>query len=315
MRKGILILLVVVLGLVGGIIGHNIWKTNLMQIPAKAPSDLTAEQISATEVKLIWKDPNNELGFVLFRDGEEIAVLLENTRSYEDSGLRPATSYRYEIKAYNLVGESDIVACTVKTLNPPIQIWLEKIGVHENGEEGESFRQLWDMIRGQEVTGEVQVLFVITDNKTTSERCIPDKDYYPLEQDEILPVHKLLFATGEVGENIRLLATAYEQDGGFKEGLMYRLADMVTGLSLGTPTSLLLDLSGVDFSEIYAQICGAEDDWLGSYESVWNGTENWGVGSYADIQCKRENGHVGLRLWFTVVCPAYNYSAEATLLP
>jgi hypothetical protein len=119
--------------------------------------------------------------------------------------------------------------------------------------------------------------------------------------------------TREVGDYIRLVATAYEQDGGFKEDLMYKLADIVTGLSLGTPTSLLLDLSGVDFSEIYAEICGEQDDWLGSYESLWNSTNNWGVGSYVDIQCKRENGNIGLRLWLSVVCPVYDYSSEMSL--
>ena len=313
MKKEMLILLIVVLALVGCIIGHNIWKTSIMRIPPKAPSNLSARPVSAIAVRLTWKDPNNELGFLLYRDGKEVARLSENTKSYMDTELRPATTYRYEIKAHNLVGESDVVACSVKTLNPPIQIWLERIGVHENGEEGEYFRQLWDILSGREVTGEVQVGFVITDNKTTSKPCIPNEGYYSLEQDEILPVHRLLFTTGEVGDCIRLVATAYEQDGGFKEDLMYKLADIVTGLSLGTPTSLLLDLSGVDFSEIYAEICGEQDDWLGSYESLWNSTNNWGVGSYVDIQCKRENGNIGLRLWLSVVCPVYDYSLEMTL--
>ena len=313
MKKETLILLVVVLALVGCIIGYNIWKTSIMGIPPKAPSNLSAKPVSAIAVRLTWKDPNNELGFLLYRDGKEVARLSENTKSYMDTELRPATTYRYEIKAYNLVGESDMVACSVNTLNPPIRIWLERIGVHENGEEGEYFRQLWDILSGREITGEVQVGFVITDNKTTSKPCIPNEGYYSLEQDEILPVHRLLFTTGEVGDCIRLVATAYEQDGGFKEDLMYKLADIVTGLSLGTPTSLLLDLSGVDFSEIYAEICGEQDDWLGSYESLWNSTNNWGVGSYVDIQCKRENGNIGLRLWLSVVCPVYDYSSETTL--
>lgn len=313
MGKKTLIIVVAVLVLVGGIIGHSIWKARIMQIPTKAPSDLIAEPISATEVKLTWKGPNNELGFLLYRDGKEIEVLLENTKSYVDSGLRPATSYSYGIKAYNLAGESDIVACSVKTLNPPIQIWLEKVGVHECGEEGEFARELWDMWWMRPLTGEIQVGFVVTDGKTTLTPIIPNKGYYPLIQDEILPVDILLFETEEVGDYIRLLATAYEQDGGLKEDLMYKLADIMTGLCLGTPTSLLLNLSEVDFSEIYAEIYGEEDDWLGSYECLWNSSNNWGVGSYVDIQCKRENGNIGLRLWFRVTCPEYDYSSEEAL--
>ena len=90
-----------------------------MQIPPKAPSDLIAKPTSATQVSLTWEDnSNNEIGFLLYRDGEKVAELQKNTRSYVDSGRRPATSYRYEIKAYNQAGESDIVVCSVKTLNP-----------------------------------------------------------------------------------------------------------------------------------------------------------------------------------------------------
>jgi len=311
-KEEILVLVVLVLALVA-FVGYDYWKTSIMQIPAKAPSDLTAKPVSATQIELTWKDPNNEKWFLLYRDGEEIEVLPENTKSYVDSGLRPATSYRYEIKAYNLAGESDIVACSVKTLNPPIQIWLEKIGVHENGEEGESFREMWDILHSRQLTGEIQVGFVITDGKITLKPYIPNEGCYSLKQGEILPVDRLLFTTPEVGDYIRLFATAYEQDGGFKEGLIYKMLDIVTGLCMETPTSLLLDLSGVDFSEIYAEICGEEDDWLGSYESLWNSSNNWGVGSYADIQCKRENGNIGLRLWFRVTCPEYDYSSEEAL--
>jgi len=314
MKKETLILLIAVLALVLGIIGHSIWKARIMQIPARAPSDLIAEPISATEVKLTWKGPNNELGFLLYRDDKEIEVLLENTKSYLDNELRPATSYHYEIKAYNFAGESDIVACSVKTLNPPIRILLDKIGVHECGEEGEFARELWDMWLMRPLTGEIQVGFFITDGKTNSTPSIPDKGCYSLKQDEILPVEpleaSLLFETKEVGDYLRLFVTAYEQDGGFKEDLLYKVMDKVTGLCMGTPTSLLLDLSGVDFSEIYAEICGQEDDWLGSYESLWNSSNNWGVGSYVDIQCKRENGNIGLRLWFRVECLVYDYSSE-----
>lgn len=284
-----------------------------MQIPPKAPSNIIAESTSATEVKITWKDnANNELGFILFRDGEIIADLKEDTESYMDGGLRPATSFRYEVQAYNQAGESDIVLCSVKTLNPPIQIWLEKIGVHECGEEGESFRELWDIMRQQPITGEIQVGFVTTDGKNTLKIPIPNKGYIELKQDDVMPVTRLLFETEEVGDSLRIFATAYEQDGGFEEQLIYRVMDVFTGSYIGTPTSLLLTLSGVDFTKIYADIFGIEDDWLGSYVSEWTISDNWGVSNYVDIQCKRDNGNIGLRLWFRVVCPVYDYSSEKT---
>lgn len=312
MGKKTLIIVVAVLVLVGGIIGHSIWKARIMQIPAKAPSDLTAKTVSATEIDLVWKGPNNELGFVLYCDGREVARLPENTKGYRDTELRPATIYRYEIKAYNLAGESDIVVCSVRTLNPPIRIELERIGVHECGEEGEFVRELGDMWLMRPLTGEIQAGFVITDGKETVELSVPNKGHLALEQDGVKLVDKLLFETGEVGDYIRLFATAYEQDGGLGEGVIYRVMDIFTGSYLGMPTSSLLTLSGVDFAKIYADIFGAEDDWLGSYIAEWTINDNWGVGSYVDIQCKRENGNIGLRLWFRVECPAYDYASETT---
>ena len=314
MRKEILVLVLVVaiafLSL-GGYLLYSNWQISIMRIPPKAPSELVAIPTSAIEVKLTWKDnSNNENGFLLYRDGEKIAELQKNTRSYIDSGRRPATSYCYEIKAYNLAGESDIVLRSVRTLNPPIQIWLEKIGVHENGEEGESFRELWDILRSQQVTGEIQIGFVITDGKNTLKTSIPNKGYIELKQNEVTPVSALLFSSGEVSDYIRLFATAYEQDGGFKEQVIYKVLDIATGSYIGNPTSILLTLAGVDFTKIYADIFGAEDDWLGSYVSEWTVSDNWGVGNYIDIQCKRDNGNIGLRLWFRVVCPIYDYALE-----
>ncbi len=295
----------------GGYIWYANWKAEIMKIPPKAPSELIAKPMSAIQVKLTWKDnSNNENGFLLFRDGKEIMELPENTQSYVNSGLRPATSYRYEVKAYNQAGESDVVLSSVKTLNPPIQIWLERIGVHENGEEGESFRELWDIMRQQALTGEIQVGFVVTDGENTLKTPVPHKDYFEFKQDDVIPVTLLIFETEEVSDSLRLFATAYEQDGGFKEEVIYKVMDIVTGSYIGTPTSLLLTLSGVDFSKIYADIFGAEDDWLGSYVYEWNSSNNWGVGEYTDIKCIRDNGNVGLRLWFRVVCPVYDYSSK-----
>ena len=66
----------------------------------------------------------------------------------------------------------------------------------------------------------------------------------------------------------------------------------------------------MDLSKVVAGIFGAEDDWLGTYDMQWAGGDNWGVGSYSDIECMKEDGKVGLRLWFTVECPVYDYSSE-----
>ncbi len=317
MRKGTLFLVLLMAAIflsIGGYLWYTNWKNEIMRLPPKAPTELVAKPLSATKVELTWKDnSNNELGFILLRDGTKVATLSPNVKKYVDERLRPATNYRYEVKAYNLVAESEIAAYSVKTLNPSIQVWLERIGVHENGEEGESFRELWDMLRGQQVTGEIQFGFVVTDGKNTTKISLPEKGYYELKQDQALTVNTLLFSSKEIGDYLRVFGTAYEQDGGFKEDVIYKVLDFATGSYIGNPTSLLLSLAGVDFSKIYADITGAEDDWLGSYDSKWPSANNWGIGNYVDIQCKRENGHIGLRLWFNIYSPDYDYSSEKTL--
>lgn len=307
-------LFVIFLFLIGGYLLYNNWKNEIARLPPKAPSELVAKPLSATKVQLTWKDnSNNEIGFMLYRDGQKIATLSENVKKYVDINLRPATTYSYEVKAYNKVAESVLVGYSVKTLNPSIIVVIDKIGVHENGEEGESFRELWDMAQGKQVTGEVQIGLVVTDGKNTFTTPIPAKGYYELRQDAVVTLNTLLFSSKEVGDSIRLFATAYEQDGGFKEEVIYKVLDIATGKYIGNPASLILTLAGVDFSKIYADIFGAEDDWLGSYDSNWNSSNNWGVGNYVDIQCKRENGHIGLRLWFRIYSLDYDYSSEKAL--
>ena len=272
-----------------------------MKIPPKAPSDLTAKQLSATEVELTWKDnSNNEIGFLLYRDGKKVADLPENRKNYVDSKLKPGTTYSYEIKAYNQADESDVVICSVKTLNPPIVVWIDQIGVHDNGEE---FLRDFD-------GGEISVGVIVTDGKTTTKIRLPSEGFYHLRKDEITSVKLQVFSTEEVGEYLRVVAIGYEDDGGSGEQLMYKLMDIATKSYIGGPTSILLTLSGIDFTSIFSEIFGAEDDWLGTYVSEWTSDHNWGVDRYTDVSCKNKDGNVGLRLWFRIECPVYDYSSE-----
>ena len=285
----------------GGYLWYSNWKTEIMKVPPKAPINFIAKPISSTQVKLIWKDnSNNENGFAIYRDGISIAELPENSAQYVDSGRRPTTNYRYEIKAYNQVGESDVVICSAKTLNPPIVVWIDQIGVHDNGEE---FLRDFD-------GGEISVGVIVTDGKTTTKIRLPNEGFYHLRKDEITSVKLQVFSTEEVGEYLRVAAIGYEDDGGSGEQLMYKLMDIATKSYIGGPTSILLTLSGIDFTSIFSEIFGAEDDWLGTYVSEWASDHNWGVDRYIDVNCKNKDGNVGLRLWFRIECPVYDYSSE-----
>jgi hypothetical protein len=290
-----------------------LWQVNspkkVLTISPQPPTELTIKPLSAIEVRLTWKDnSDNEDGFLLFRDGIKITQLSKNIKTYTDKMLRPATVYLYELKSFNQYGESDFVSFSIHTPNPPIQVWIDKVGVHENGEEGEPLREY--TILGQPGKGEEYICIMVKDNKDVIEKEL----HRSLHKDEVATVNLLIFDSKEVGENLRLVATAYEDDGGSAEQLAYKAIGEVATAGFDMPIAILLKLVGVDFSKIFADIFAdlfaAGDDYMGSYGCDWDGTNNWGVGEYVDIGCKRENGNIGLRLWFRIICPIYDYTSE-----
>lgn len=278
-----------------------------MKIPPEAPSDLMAEPLSATEIKLTWiHNSRNELGFKIVRNDQIIYDLPENSEEYVDSGLRPATNYEYEVIAHNIAGESDSDLYIARTKNPPIRIWIDKIGVTDNGEE--YYRELFDK------SGEVFIGIVVSDNKTTTQRRLPARNFYHLADNEVMSVEILAFSTGEVGECLKLDIIGFENDGGLGDELLCRALNTALKSSMGGLSSLILTIAGVDFTDTFREIIGFEDDYLGEYQCEWTSSDNWGVGKYADIQCKKYDGNVGLRLWFRVECPIYDYSSEESSL-
>jgi hypothetical protein len=79
---------------------------------AAPPTELMARALSTTQIRLTWKDgSNNETGFALYRrseDGEfsQVGIIPANRTNYTDSGLRPATSYIYHLRANTRDGTS-----------------------------------------------------------------------------------------------------------------------------------------------------------------------------------------------------------------
>jgi outer membrane protein assembly factor BamB len=94
--------------------------------PPEPPSNLEAEALSSTEIKLTWTDNStNEEGFEIERKtGVEewnlIKTVEADIREYRDSELSTSTTYYYRIRSYNTRGYSNYSnTATVTTNTPP----------------------------------------------------------------------------------------------------------------------------------------------------------------------------------------------------
>jgi hypothetical protein len=265
-----------------------------------APRQLAPSQVTATSIRLTWQNASsNEDSLIVYRDGKEAAGPSGGTVSYDDRGLKPATSYLYEVRAVNSFGQSPAVSVSVRTLNPPILVRLDRIGVADNGESG-----IREMVGGR---GEIQVGLIISDGGSTAKAKFPPSKSYSLNRDESVSVNAIVFQASEIGDSLRIIATAYEDDGGLGEQVLYNSLEIAARAYIGPAGSAILSASGVDISQLAGSLFGAEDDWLGTYDAVWSAGQNWGVGEYANVQCKTKEGTIGLRLWFTIECPVYDY--------
>ena len=102
--------------------------------PPNAPTNLEAEVISSSEIKLTWNDnSDNEVGFKIERktdstDWDEIKTVEANTITYTDTELTSNTRYYYRVKAYNQGGESNYSnMISITTLSSEAIKWRYKI--------------------------------------------------------------------------------------------------------------------------------------------------------------------------------------------
>jgi len=182
---------------------------------------------------------------------------------------------------------------TTHVTNPPLKVTLDRIGVHDNGESG---------IRNPLGTnnGEIQVGIIVSDGQKTIKKVFPAEGHYSLKEDGIVDVGSVVFQTDEAGDYLRIMATAYENDGGLGEQVLYDALEFAVKTYIGPASSIALSLSSIDISEEIGGLFGEESDWLGTYDETWLPSANWGTGTYADVECPIGDGKIGLRLWFRV---------------
>lgn len=87
-----------------------------------APTNLTAQAISSSQVNLSWTDnAANETGFNIERKTgssgtyAQIGTVAANAPSYSDTGLTASTAYYFRVRAFNSAGDSDYSNETVAT--------------------------------------------------------------------------------------------------------------------------------------------------------------------------------------------------------
>lgn len=92
--------------------GGRINAQNALGFPAP-PSGLSGSASSASEIALSWTDnSSNETGFKIERKTgaggtySEIATVSANVTTYTNTGLSEATTYYYQVRAYNAAGNS-----------------------------------------------------------------------------------------------------------------------------------------------------------------------------------------------------------------
>ena len=87
---------------------------------APAPPTLTGQAVSATRVDLAWSGATDDIGvtgYEVYRDGALVATL-GNVTTFSDTGLTPATTYSYTVRALDAAGKRSVPSNAVSTITP-----------------------------------------------------------------------------------------------------------------------------------------------------------------------------------------------------
>jgi hypothetical protein len=159
-------------------------------LPPDPPSDLAAEALSFSQIKLSWADrSNSENGFKIERwngsSFSQINTVGANIFTFTDTQLSPVTTYVYRVKAFNSAGDSgpsnEVVATTTAPPpNPPSNLAASAIlpsQITLSWNDNNNFENGFQIIR-HDIFGNNQV-YTVGANVTafTDSRLTPSKEY------------------------------------------------------------------------------------------------------------------------------------------
>ncbi len=248
------------------------------------PTNLIGEPISQHIVSLQWSDnSNNEDGFRIYRDGSIISTVQASSTNFRDANLEVGKQYRYLVRAFNEAGESEALSCTVKTLNPPLNVTINHIGVLFDH----------DPIQGP---GDIRLVLLITDGKQTVQQIIPPSEgTFSLSDYETIQLNQRVFHTLEVRDFLKIGIIAYDDDpeSAISDALQFALP--VLGTIFVQPYLTTIGGAISEYEETTGNILFEnKDDYVGYYEGVWGSDESWGIGQYDAV------GMGDFRVWFSI---------------
>jgi len=190
-----------------------------VQQPPSAPSSLSGQANSHSQITIRWADTSdNEDGFKIYRNGSLIGSVGPNVAMFQDKGLQYGTTYTYSVAAYNDVGEAKCVpTIQVKTLNPPIIVTLDKIGV------------IFDHDRFK--PGDIYLYMAISNDKSQPQVIrVPatQGEEIVLNDNETKEIRQQVFSTDCVGDELKIVAVAFDSDNPMVEALV----NLLTGTDL-----------------------------------------------------------------------------------
>jgi ribosomal protein L40E len=266
-----------------------------VQVPQSpsAPSNVSGHANSCSQMTITWMDTSyNEDGFRIYRNGTLAGSVGSNVTRFQDTGLQYGTTYSYNVAAYNSVGETkSATTVQAKTLNPPIIVTLDRIGVISDHD---------PFLKG---AGEIYLILCVGDGQVEPVTIrVPSNAYISLNDNETMDVEEQIFSTACVGDQLSIQGIAFESDDPIFEGVV-NIAGQLILSEIGGPVASFLTMffsqgQPTEDNPALSQIRESPaDDLVGAVDKTWTSSKKWGLGSYEEVTSG------DLRLWFTISVP------------